>query len=329
MKFGFLKEGGCDGILIVVLCDFVYGVCVIGIVGMLQQVLEDWSYVVLCLNVLYELFNDGSVDGVFDIDMQVLVVLLLWVYEFVDGSVYLLYVECVCCVCGVEVLESFYIDLLMYQGISVGFYGLCDVVKVVSEDYGIDLEVEIVVIIDDVLMVVIFEQVVGYIQLVGLVNDVFLCNLILGELVKGFGFLQFKLCFVLLLVFVIFDELGEVWQDSKVYLLLVMYINGVWFGVLEVGVDMQFNFVQLVVYVVKICLLGVGVIVGLGIIVNEDISKGVLCFVEQCIVEILCDGKLSMLFMFFGDVVWIEMLDVVGKSIFGVIEQCIEQVVKF
>lgn len=48
--------------------------------------------------------------------------------------------------------ESFYTDPLMYQATSAGFYGPRDAVKVVSEDYGIDLEAEIVVITDDVPM---------------------------------------------------------------------------------------------------------------------------------------------------------------------------------
>jgi fumarylacetoacetate (FAA) hydrolase len=97
-----------------------------------------------------------------------------------------------CAARGAEVPESFYTDPLMYQATSAGFYGPRDAVKVVSEDYGIDLEAEIVVITDDVPMAATPEQAAGHIQLVGLVNDVSLRNLIPGELAKGFGFLQSK-----------------------------------------------------------------------------------------------------------------------------------------
>ena len=70
-----------------------------------------------------------------------------------------------------------------------GFYGPRDPVKVVSEDYGIDLEAEIVVVTDDVPMAATPEQAAAHIQLIGLVNDVSLRNLIPPELAKGFGFL--------------------------------------------------------------------------------------------------------------------------------------------
>ena len=87
---------------------------------------------------------------------------------------------------GAQVPESFYSDPLMYQATSAGFLGPRDPVRVTSEDYGIDLEAEIVVVTDDVPMAVTPEQAAGHIQLVGLVNDVSLRNLIPGELAKGF-----------------------------------------------------------------------------------------------------------------------------------------------
>ncbi|MFX5945252.1 fumarylacetoacetate hydrolase family protein, partial [Acinetobacter baumannii] len=79
-----------------------------------------------------------------------------------------------------------------YQATSAGFYGPRDPVLVTSEDYGIDLEAEVVVITDDVPMAVTPARAAEHIQLVGLVNDVSLRNLIPAELAKGFGFLQSK-----------------------------------------------------------------------------------------------------------------------------------------
>ncbi|MGG6375576.1 fumarylacetoacetate hydrolase family protein, partial [Stenotrophomonas muris] len=55
---------------------------------------------------------------------------------------------------------------------------------------------------------------------------------------------------------------------------------------------------------------------------------GASCFAEQRVVETLRDGKPSTPFMSFGDVVRIEMLDAAGNSIFGAIEQRIEQAAK-
>jgi fumarylacetoacetate (FAA) hydrolase len=157
-----------------------------------------------------------------------------------------------------------------------------------------------------------------------LANDVSLRNLIPAELAKGFGFLQSKPRSALSPVFVTPDELGAAWQDSKVHLPLVTHINGKWFGAPEAGVDMQFNFAQLVAHAAKTRPLSAGAIVGSGTIANEDTSLGASCFAEQRTVEALRDGKPSTPFMSFGDVVHIEMLDRDGNSIFGAIEQRIE-----
>ena len=89
----------------------------------------------------------------------------------VDGSAYLPQVERVRRARGAEVPESFYTDPLMYQATSASFYGPRDAVRVVSEDHGIDLEAEIVVITDDVPMAVTPAQAAEHIQLIGLVND--------------------------------------------------------------------------------------------------------------------------------------------------------------
>ncbi len=325
MKLGSLKEGGRDGTLIVVSRDLSRGVRATGIAPTLQRALEDWSNVAPRLNALYQSLNDGQAEGAFDVDMQALAAPLPRAYEFVDGSAYLPHVERVRRARGAEVPESFYTDPLMYQATSAGFYGPRDAVKVISEDYGIDLEAEIVVVTDDVPMAVTPEQAAGHIQLVGLVNDVSLRNLIPGELAKGFGFLQSKPRSALSPVFVTPDELGDAWRDSKVHLPLLTHINGKWFGAPEAGVDMQFNFAQLVAHAAKTRPLSAGAIVGSGTIANEDTGKGASCFAEQRTVETLRDGKPSTPFMSFGDTVRIEMLDREGNSIFGAIEQRIEQ----
>ncbi|MCS4231276.1 fumarylacetoacetate (FAA) hydrolase [Stenotrophomonas maltophilia] len=328
MKLGSLKEGGRDGTLIVVSRDLQHGVRATGIAATLQAALEDWARTAPRLQALSESLNAGDADGVFDIDMQALASPLPRAYEFLDGSAYLPHVARVRRARGAEVPDSFYTDPLMYQATSAGFHGPRDAVKVVSEDHGIDLEAEIVVITDDVPMAVSPEQAADHIQLIGLVNDVSLRNLIPGELAKGFGFLQSKPRSALSPVFVTPDELGDAWRDSKLHLPLVTHVNGTWFGAPDAGVDMQFNFGQLVAHAARTRPLGAGTIVGSGTIANEDTSKGASCFAELRTVETLRDGKPSTPFMSFGDVVRIEMLDANGASIFGAIEQRIEQAAK-
>ncbi len=325
MKLGSLKEGGRDGTLVVVSRDLSKAVRATGIAPTLQRALEDWSNLAPRLNALSDALNDGSADGVFDLDAVQLAAPLPRAYEFVDGSAYLPHVARVRRARGAEVPESFYVDPLMYQGVSAGFYGPRDPVKVVSEDDGIDLEAEIVVVTDDVPMAPSTERAASHIQLVGLINDVSLRNLIPAELGKGFGFLQSKPRSALSPVFVTPDELGEHWHDNKLHLPLLTHINGEWFGAPEAGVDMQFDFAQLIAHAAKTRPLSAGTIVGSGTVANEDTSLGASCFAERRTVETLRDGKPSTPFMRFGDSVRIEVLDREGQSIFGAIEQRIER----
>lgn len=325
MKLGSLKEGGRDGTLIVVSRDLRRAVRADAIAPTLQRALEDWSNAAPRLNALSEDLNAGTAAGAFDLDPQALAAPLPRAYEFVDGSAYLPHVERVRRARGAEVPESFYVDPLMYQAVSAGFYGPRDPVRVPSEDYGIDLEAEVVIVTDDVPMAVTPEQAAGHIQLIGLVNDVSLRNLIPNELAKGFGFLQSKPRSALSPVFVTPDELGDAWRDNKVHLPLLTHINGAWFGAPEAGVDMQFDFAQLVAHAAKTRPLSAGTIVGSGTVANQDTSLGASCFAEKRTVETLETGKPQTPFMRFGDVVRIEMRARDGSDIFGAIEQRIER----
>ncbi|RDS82871.1 FAA hydrolase family protein [Dyella monticola] len=321
MKLGSLKEGGRDGTLIVVSRDLTHAVKATGIAATMQSALDDWSNTAPRLNALSDALNAGHATGAFALEVAALAAPLPRAYEFVDGSAYLPHVERVRRARGAEVPESFYVDPLMYQATSAGFLGPRDPVVVPSEEYGIDLEAEVVVITDDVPMAATSEQAAQHIQLVGLVNDVSLRNLIPGELAKGFGFLQSKPRSALSPVFVTPDELGDAWQDEKLHLPMRTWLNEKWFGEAECGIDMQFNFAQLVAHAAKTRPLTAGTLIGSGTIANQDTSKGASCLAEQRTVETLRDGKPSTPFLKFGDSLRIDVTDKSGASIFGAIEQ--------
>ena len=326
MKLGSLKAGGRDGALVVVSRDLTRAVRAGAIAPTLQAALDDWSDAAPRLNALYAELNDGSAAGAFALDMSALAAPLPRAYEFVDGSAYLPHVERVRKARGATVPESFYTDPLMYQATSAGFLGPRDPVLVSSEEFGIDLEAEVVVVTDDVPMAVTPEQASAHIQLVGLINDVSLRGLIPGELAKGFGFLQSKPRSALSPVLVTPDELGDAWREDKLHLPMRTWLNGKWFGEAECGVDMQFSFAQLVAHVAKTRPLTAGTIVGSGTIANQDTSKGASCLAEQRTVEKLRDGQPSTPFLKFGDRLRIDITDTAGASIFGSIEQ---QIVHF
>jgi fumarylacetoacetate (FAA) hydrolase len=323
MKLGSLKEGGRDGTLIVVSRDLARAVKATDIAATLQAALDDWSNAAPRLNALSDALNEGRAGHAFALDMAALAAPLPRAYEFVDGSAYLPHVARVRRARGAEVPESFYTDPLMYQATSAGFYGPRDPILAISEEWGIDLEAEVVVVTDDVPMGVAAADAERHIQLVGLVNDVSLRNLIPNELSKGFGFLQSKPRSALSPVLATPDELGGAWRDNKLHLPMRTWINGAWFGEAEAGVDMQFSFAELVAHAAKTRPLAAGTIVGSGTIANEDTGKGASCLAEQRTVETLRDGKPSTPFLKFGDRVRIEVTDASGASLFGAIEQTV------
>ncbi len=325
MKLASLKSGGRDGTLIVVSRDLARAAIAADIAPTLQSALENWTNTAPRLNALYQQLNNGTAASAFDLDTSALAAPLPRAYEFVDGSAYLPHVERVRKARGAEVPASFYVDPLMYQATSAGFLGPRDAISVVSEDYGIDLEAEVVIVTDDVPMACSVEQAAHHIQLIGLINDVSLRNLIPEELAKGFGFVQSKPRSALSPVFVTPDELKEAWKDCKVHLPLLSHINQQKFGAPQAGVDMQFNFAQLIAHAAKTRPLSAGTLVGSGTIANQDESVGASCLAEKRTLEVIANGKASTPFLRFGDQVRIEMFDQDGRSIFGAIEQSVVQ----
>jgi fumarylacetoacetate (FAA) hydrolase len=321
MKLASLKAGGRDGTLVVVSRDLTRAVPATGIAATLQAALDDWGHAAPRLAALAEALEEGRAEGVFPLAFEALAAPLPRAYEFVDGSAYLPHVERVRRARGATVPVSFYSDPLMYQATSAGFYGPRDPILVPSEDFGIDLEAEVVVITDDVPMGVSPERAERHIQLIGLVNDVSLRNLIPSELAKGFGFLVSKPRSALSPVFLTPDELGEAWRGGKVHLPLLSFVNGRPLGWPEAGEDMQFSFPELIAHAAKTRPLTAGTIVGSGTVANHDESRGASCLAEIRVLETLREGAPRTPFLRFGDVVRIEMRDRHGRDLFGAIEQ--------
>jgi len=224
-----------------------------------------------------------------------------------------------------EMPESFWEDPLMYQGGSDDFIGPMDDIVLAHEAWGIDFEAEVAVITGDVPMGATPDEAHQHIRLLMLVNDVSLRNLIPPELAKGFGFLQSKPASSFSPVAVTPDELGDAWQDGKVHLPLRSTLNGKLVGEPHAGVDMVFNFPQLIAHLCKSRNARAGSIVGSGTVSNKDASRGYSCIAEKRCLEMIADGVASTPFMLFGDTIKIEMLDAAGKSIFGAIEQSVKQ----
>jgi len=321
VKLATIQDGTRDGRLAVVSRDLTAAVWADGIARTLQQALDDWRGIAPRLEELSAKLESGQAVGTFGFDPASALSPLPRAHHWVDGSAYVNHVELVRKARGAEMPESFWTDPLVYQGGSDDFLGPMQDAPFVSEDWGIDLEAEVAVVTDDVPMSTEALAARQHIKLVMLVNDWSLRNLIPGELAKGFGFYQSKPATAFSPVAVTPDELGEAWDGAKLHLPLVVHLNGELLGHPNAGVDMTFDFGQLIAHVTKTRRLGAGAIVGSGTISNYDRSLGSCCLAEVRMLETLARGKPSTPFLKFGDRVRIEMLDVRGKSLFGAIEQ--------
>ena len=229
---------------------------------------------------------------------------------------------------------SFLTDPLMYQGGSDSFIGPREPILAASEDWGIDFEAEVAVVTGDVPMGVSAVNAADYVRLIMIVNDVSLRNLIPGELAKGFGFFQSKPSSAFSPVAVTPDELGDAWRDAKLRLPLLSFLNGEAFGKPDAGIDMTFNFGQLIAHAAKSRPLAAGTIVGSGTVSNKlddgpgkPIAAGGVgysCIAEIRTIETIEQGAPTTSFLKFGDQVRIEMLDANGDSIFGAIDHRVE-----
>jgi len=326
MKLATLKNDTRDGALCVVSRDLKLAEIAQGVAPTLQAALDDWSYCAPQLAELYRQLNARPSARAFEVDFARFHSPLPRAYQWADGSAYVSHVELVRKARGAELPKSFWTDPLMYQGGSDAFLGPRDDIPVESEEWGVDLEGEVAVIVDDVPMGVPAKKAGAHVCLVMLVNDVSLRNLIPAELAKGFGFFQSKPSSAFSPVAVTPDELGAAWDGGKVGLPLVVHINDAPFGRPNAGVDMTFEFPKLIAHAAKTRPLGAGTIIGSGTVSNRDASAGSACLAERRMLETIETGEARTPFLKFGDRVRIEMLDADGRSIFGAIDQ---QVVRY
>lgn len=334
MKIASLKHGR-DGRLVVVSKDLTRATDAFFVAPTLQAALDDWERLAPRLEDLSRQLETGSVPS-FRFHEHDCASPLPRAHQWADGSAYVNHVELVRRARGAELPESFWSDPLMYQGGSDAFLGPRDPIVMADEDWGIDFEAEIAVVVDDVPIGATREEAAAAIRLVMLVDDVSLRGLIPGELAKGFGFFQSKPSSAFSPVAATPDELGEAWDGGRLRLPLLSSVNGAPFGRPDAGLDMTFDFPDLIVHAAKTRPLSAGAIIGSGTVSNRDPDggpgrpvaeggAGYSCIAEQRMVETIRDGAPKTPFLRFGDVVRIEMKDARGRSIFGAIEQKVER----
>ncbi|MEC7094477.1 MAG: fumarylacetoacetate hydrolase family protein [Pseudomonadota bacterium] len=335
MKLATLNDGTRDGQLVVVSRDLTRCAPADDIAPTLQAALDEWERLAPQLLSFSKDLEEGSAqDRPFD--QAAAHSPLPRAYQWADGSAYVNHVALVRQARGAEMPDSFWTDPLMYQGGSDDFLPPRAPIPIPDEAWGIDMEAEVAVITDDVPMGVAEGDAAAHIKLVMLVNDVSLRNLIPAELGKGFGFFQSKPSTAFSPVAVTPDELGDAWKGCVLHRVMEVDLNGQPLGRADAGTDATFSLAKLVSHAAKSRNLRAGAIIGSGTVSNRDSDggpgrpvadggKGYSCLAEIRMVETIRDGSPSTPFMRFGDRVGIEMHDDDGASIFGRIDQIVEQ----
>ena len=319
MKLASIKQGR-DGQLVVVNSLMQRYMAVTDIAPTLQAALDNWGRCKDQLLGAYQQLENGELEGQL-FNAELCASPLPRAFQWADGSAYVNHVELVRKARNAGMPEYFWTDPLMYQGGSDSFLGPREDIAVAIEAWGIDFEAEVAVIVDDVPMGVSADQARQHIQLVMLVNDVSLRNLIPGELAKGFGFYHAKPSSAFSPVAVSPKALGDAWDGAKLHLPLRAILNGDLVGQPNAGIDMTFDFGQLIAHAAKTRPLCAGTVVGSGTVSNLDRSNGSCCLAEVRMLETIANGSATTEFMRFGDRIQIDMLDDSGQSIFGEIDQ--------
>jgi fumarylacetoacetate (FAA) hydrolase len=324
LKLGSLKRGGRDGTLVVVSDDIRRVLSVPQIAPTLQRALEDWDRCSEALHIVAERLNTDPTTGV-DMVPRDMHSPLPRAYQWCDGSVYLSHLERLRKARGAELPPNLYHDPVMYQGGSDSFVGPSDPILLADAEWGIDLEAEIVVITDDVPMGISEAAAERHIKLIMLANDVSLRNLLPNEISKGLGLIQSKPATAFTPVAITPDSLAPSWSDCRLSCQVRSWINDKLLGSPNAAIDSYFNFAQLIAYAARTRELEAGTVIGAGTVSNRDISIGVSCLAERRAMEISEFGSPRTPFLQFGDLVCIEGVDGSGQSIFGKIEQRVQQ----
>jgi fumarylacetoacetate (FAA) hydrolase len=317
MKLASTRQGR-DGELHVVSRDGTRLTSATDIAPSLQAALDDWARAEPELRGRFEALESGAIAGQPRARLE-LAAPLPRAYEWIDGSAFINHILLVRRARGAEPPETLASDPLVYQGASGCLLGGNDSFSVGDENWGLDFESEVCVVLGDTPRGTNWENAAGALRLFMLANDWTYRNLVPAELAKGFGFLVSKPATAFSPFAVTADELGAAYRDGRVHLPLRTRLNGEQIGDPDAGSEMHFSFLELLVHVTRTRALTAGTILGSGTVSNADPTRGVSCIAELRAQEMIASGQAKTPYLRAGDQIEIEMLDAVGISIFGAI----------
>jgi fumarylacetoacetate (FAA) hydrolase len=328
MKLATLRASRPDGQLVVVSDDLTRFVSAGRIAPSLQVALDDWDRLSPALAALAAELDKGAIAGQ-QFDPTSALAPLPRAFQWIDGAGYMGHLERVRSLKGSKDAELQSVRPLLYQGGSDSLSGASDPIVVPEEDLALDFEVEVAVIIGHVPMRPSRAQAAAAIRLVTVCNDVSLRRLVADDLQNGFGFFHSKPSTSFAPVVVTPDTLGDRWRDNRLHLPIRVEVNGTLYGQPNAGVDVHFDFIDLIVEAARTRQLGAGTIIGSGTIANhhdetlpiKEDGIGFGCIAEARTAEKSKFDRARTPFLKPGDRVRIAAIGADRRSVFGDIDQ--------
>lgn len=310
-----------DGELLIVSRDLTQVTSAAPIAPTLQYALDHWLECLYPLQVAYETLNAGKHATAEPLESQHLLSPLPRAYQWADGSTYINHLELAQKAKGEGLPAHFWHEPLIYQGRGDSFLAPHEDIRLPHGHADLDFEAEVAVITNDVPMGATLHQASLRICLLVLVNDLSLRCLAPSELAKGLGYFQSKPYTAFSPIAITPDELGNAWDGKKIKLPIRTTLNGQLFGEPNAGIEMAFDFPQLIAHAAKTRKLSAGTIIGSGTVSNSDHRVGFSCIAEKRMLETITQGEAKTPYLRAGDHLRIEMLNRMGDSIFGAIDQ--------
>lgn len=329
MKLATLRNSRPDGQLVVLSADHTRFVSAGRIAPTLQAALDDWDASAPALSALAAQLDAGAIAGQ-PFDAAQALAPLPRAYQWIDGAGNLNHLERVRTLKGSKDEELQTERPLLYQGGSDSLSAPTDPIRVTDADLAIDFEAEVAVIIGAVPMAAGKDQAAAAIRLVTICNDVSLRRLVADDLQNGFGFFHAKPSTSFAPIVATPGSLGTAWRDNRLHLPLRIEVNGTLYGQPNAGIDMHFDFADLIVEAARTRSLGAGTIIGGGTVSNRHDETlpikrdgiGFACIAEARTVEKLKYGRARTPFLKPGDLVRLAAI-ADGQSVFGDIAQTV------
>jgi fumarylacetoacetate (FAA) hydrolase len=318
MKLASLRSSSLDGELVVVSRDLRQMCRMDAIAPTLQAALDNWPQVRPGLEDCFRRLEAGNEPKAEPFDEARAASPLPRAYQWLDGRAYTSHRDRISH--GAQIPDWFFREAGLLQRASDYFLAPTQDIAVLSEDWEIDFEGEVVIVTDYVHYGISSNDAVQHIQLIMLSNDISLRALQREEATRAFGVIHGKPAGAFSPVAVTMDELGDAWRDSRPHLPLRCSVNSTLVGHPDAGA-MVYGFDAQIAYAARSRSLAAGTIIGGGTVSNADPTRGYACIIERRAVEEMSQGAAKTPYLRFGDRVRIEMHDSAGRSIFGAIDQ--------